>query len=296
MQKSLVKAFGMDVRHEMAHWEVRILPVRPVAHCECCLLSLSERSFFIYLQLGSVTTICVESFIYWVGAKMCWPVWRAELEKGALFFSFCSFFFFFPNTAFLWMQRFRVCWDEPFSCIFGKQAFVPAFLRLSTLEVFAASGRTKCFLQYQNVFQLSVVVQKSVSVGGHFSGLPSPSYGKIICLLPGGVEEWKSPHFTGGFCCCRGLHCVLASALALGHDAGQVTSTMAGATYCICPHLCKAGLRPCGWIWGALSSWRCSLKSTELLFKHIIFIRFKYCGSSSLHLLFALLSAILLWL
>lgn len=133
--------------------------------------------------------------------------------------------------------------------------------------------QNKVFSAVSKCFQPSIVVQKSVSVGRHFSGLPSPSDGEIICLLPGGVEEGKLPHFRGGFCCCRRLHCVLAYVPALGHDAGRVTSTMARATHCICPHLCKSGLRPCAWIWGALSSRRWSLQSRGAAFQTCHFYR-----------------------
>lgn len=84
----------------------------------------------------------------------------------------------------------------------------------------------------------------------------------FVCVASGCGKREKPPHFRGGDYCCRVLSCVLASARDPGHDAGRVTSTMAGAAHCICPHLCKTGLRPWVWMGGASSSWRCCLKSS----------------------------------
>lgn len=148
-------------------------------------------------------------------------------------------------------------------CIFGKPPFVPTFPRLSDLEVFMASlAEQNVFLDIKPFFSFPLWYKKSMSGSRSFFRPAQPFWWEEhLFVLPVGVGRGKNPHFRGGGCCCRGLSCVFASARDPGHDAGRVTSTMAGAAHRICPRLCKTDWRPWGWMWGTSSSWRCSLKS-----------------------------------
>lgn len=70
-----------------------------------------------------------------------------------------------------------------FLCFAGKQQPAPTFPRLSDLEVSVASlAEQNVFFNIKLYFSFPLWCKKCGWAGGHFSGLPSPSDGKIIRL------------------------------------------------------------------------------------------------------------------